>query len=508
MAFPGACALRKQGSMAGICLLMGVLMALNATSCTRAETVVGISGKRFTINGSDTFTAASGFPNAHPSIAGKVIMIKTPNCVFDDENYPDQGSRENPYGNISWDYPDGPWDPGRNTSEFIRNLPKWHAYGVRFINVNLQGNTPAGNSRSHRWKVAPWNDDGSLKAEYADRLGRVLEAADGLGMVVLVGIFYPNQLANLPGTDDATIRKCILSAMAFLTETGHRNVLVEISHDSDHPAYKKTLASDDRMDEAISYARRVSDGRFLVGSDCNARVPDSLISAADFFMILSANEPPGKVGARISAVASKAGNKPTFAREACSTLSMERGMETGSGWAIYHQGANNYASGIQAVPTNWDPMSSPGKWNIAHQIAQVTGSPLPARRPADLTDSPKCSIRGLADGEVVRDPSDYTIKVATPETLRADGLDYTLIRIEYFIDGRAVAYSGFSKKVRASHFTLSGSDLESGPFGFRFRDLPDGKHTLTALPYYRDLYAERTGGTADVTFITDFGNPP
>src|ERR1039457_4867661 len=114
---------------------------------TAGSTVVGIRGSQFTINGQLSYTPPSGFPSANTNLAGTLLNVRAVQAIFDDANYPNQGSRLHPYqsntlGPIFWDYPDGPWDPERNVREFLAALPDWRRCGLLAFTVNLQGGGP------------------------------------------------------------------------------------------------------------------------------------------------------------------------------------------------------------------------------------------------------------------------------------------------------------------------------------------------------------------------------
>src|ERR1035438_3231348 len=111
------------------------------------STVVGIRGSQFTINGHPTYTAEAGFPKADANLAGTLLNVRAVQAIFDDANYPRQGSRANPYssntmGAVAFDYPDGKWDAERQTAEFVKALPDWRRCGLLAFTVNLQGGGP------------------------------------------------------------------------------------------------------------------------------------------------------------------------------------------------------------------------------------------------------------------------------------------------------------------------------------------------------------------------------
>ena len=92
---------------------IGLLACLLALPCiAQGATVVGIRGSFFTINGHPTYTPEAGFPNADTNLTGTLLNVRAVQAIFDDANYPRQGSRANPYvsntmGAVSFDYPDG-----------------------------------------------------------------------------------------------------------------------------------------------------------------------------------------------------------------------------------------------------------------------------------------------------------------------------------------------------------------------------------------------------------------
>src|ERR1017187_9399366 len=129
---------RREGFMKRYILVVATA-ALSAVSAVAQSTptVVGIRGPLFTINGRPTYTPEAGFPNADPNLIGTLLNVRAVQAVFDDANYPKQGSKQNPYktaglmGDVSWDYPDTrKWDPERNTREFIAELPEWRSTGL------------------------------------------------------------------------------------------------------------------------------------------------------------------------------------------------------------------------------------------------------------------------------------------------------------------------------------------------------------------------------------------
>src|SRR2546421_4144199 len=83
--------------------------------------------------------------------------------------------------------------------------------GLLAFTINLQGGSPEGYSKEQPWNNSAFRPNGSLRPEYMQRLERILNKADELGMVVILGIFYFGQDERLEnagsivgGTDAAT----------------------------------------------------------------------------------------------------------------------------------------------------------------------------------------------------------------------------------------------------------------------------------------------------------------
>ena len=95
--------------------------------------------------------------------------------IFDDLNPETRGQ---------WAYPDTKhWDAERNTREFIAAMPEWRRHGLLAFTINLQGGSPQGYSQEQPWHNSAFKPDGALRPDYMDRLERILDRADELGMV-------------------------------------------------------------------------------------------------------------------------------------------------------------------------------------------------------------------------------------------------------------------------------------------------------------------------------------
>jgi hypothetical protein len=156
------------------------------------HTEISIDGEAFRINGEPTYKGRSW--RGH-KIEGLLLNARLVQGIFDDRNT----------NTVKlWAYPDtGKWDAERNTREFLQAMPEWRRRGLLAFTINFQGGSPQGYSRDQPWHNSAFEADGSLQADYTSRLERIIDRADTLGMVVILGYFYFGQDERL--TDEAAV---------------------------------------------------------------------------------------------------------------------------------------------------------------------------------------------------------------------------------------------------------------------------------------------------------------
>lgn len=240
-----------------------------------AKTVVSIKGDKICINGTETFKGKTwrGY-----SIEGLLPNSRMANAVFDDET---DSTR------YKWVYPDTKkWDAERNTNEFIEQLPIYRKKGLLAIGVNLQGGSPQGYSKGQPWCNTAITPDGGLKPAYMDRMGKIIEKADELGMVVIMGIYYFGQEKYI--NDEAAVKKGIKNTVEWVLKNNYTNVLLEINNECDF-YHKHSILKPARVHEAILYAKSIQvNGKRLLVSTSNGggKCPTSeMVKAADFILL-------------------------------------------------------------------------------------------------------------------------------------------------------------------------------------------------------------------------------
>ncbi|MCY4589238.1 MAG: hypothetical protein OXE86_01460 [Alphaproteobacteria bacterium] len=110
-------------------------------------------------------------------------------------------------------------------------MPVWRASGLVCFTLNLQGGSPEGYSREQPWHNSAFRSDGTLRADYLERLDTILQRADELGMVVILGLFYFGQDRRL--ADETAVITAVDQAIDWLLANDWRKVLVEVANEAD-----------------------------------------------------------------------------------------------------------------------------------------------------------------------------------------------------------------------------------------------------------------------------------
>src|SRR4051812_21013841 len=245
----------------------------------RRATTVSVDAAKFLINGQPTYRGRTWNGRL---IEGLLFNSRMVQAIFDDRN-PETAGR--------WAYPDTrKWDPDRNTSELLAEMPGWRRHGLLAVTVNLQGGSPQGYSREQPWHNSALNADGTLNPAYLARLTRVLDRADELGMVVLLGIYYFGQDERL--RDEAAVTAGVDATVDWLVARRYRNVLLEINNEC-NVRYDHAILRPDRVHELIRRARARAARRnfpLLVSTSYGGgTVPQPKVVRASDFLLLHGN---------------------------------------------------------------------------------------------------------------------------------------------------------------------------------------------------------------------------
>ncbi|HEX3983091.1 MAG TPA: hypothetical protein VHX12_05300, partial [Acidisoma sp.] len=150
---------------------------------TDRTTILSIREGNFLVNGRPTYADRT---YDGMKIEGLLLNSRMVNGIFDDLN---------PETRSLWNYPDGPWDPERNTRDFVAAMPAWRDHGLLSFTLNLQGGSPYGYSggTGQPWINTAFDKNGDRRLDYFARLSRIMARADELGMAPILGLFYYGQ---------------------------------------------------------------------------------------------------------------------------------------------------------------------------------------------------------------------------------------------------------------------------------------------------------------------------
>ena len=354
-----------------VVLLMGVPGPICASG--RTNTTVSIVGEDFYLNGHPTYAGRTW--RGH-RIEGLLLNSRMVQATFNDRNTNTVAR---------WAYPDtGKWEAERNTREFVAAMAEWRRHGLLAITVNLQGGSPEGYSRSQPWENSAFASDGSLRTNEFARLERILDRADEIGMVVILGYFYFGQDERL--ADETAVLRATDNTTRWLLERGWRNVLVEINNECTE-SYDHEILRPARVHELIGRVQQQAMmGRHLLVSTSygGGVAPGTKVAQSADFLLLHGNgiQDPARVGALVRQTrALGAASKPIlfneddhydFEKPQNNFVSALSGHASW-GFFDYRRKGEGFDEGYQSVPVNWG-ISSERKRQFFRLLAQITGS--------------------------------------------------------------------------------------------------------------------------------------
>jgi hypothetical protein len=365
-----------------VCVALPGLAVCNLAADPQSEpsnlpsrrTTISIVGEEFYLNGQPTYKSRSW--KGH-KIQGLLFNSRMVQGIFDDRN---------PRTVKQWAYPDTKqWDAERNTREFVAALPVWRRHGLLAITLNLQGGSPQGYSRDQPWHNSAIEADGSLRPDYLARLDRVLDQADRLGMVVILGYFYFGQDERLK--DEAAVVRAADNATAWIFERGYRHVLVEINNEC-NVRYDHAILRPERVHELIQRVRdKTHRGRRLhVGTSYGGgTLPGENVTRVSDFLLLHGNgvSEPDKIAGMVRRTRQLPGYfpKPILFNEddhfgfdqPRNNFTAAVGEYASWGYFDFRMKGEGFHEGYQSVPVDWG-LGSERKRGFFRLLAEITGA--------------------------------------------------------------------------------------------------------------------------------------
>lgn len=241
----------------------------------KRKTSVSILGNKFLINGIPTFQGKTwrGY-----TLEGLLPNSRMVQGIFDDLN---------PDTRHLWKYPDtNTWDADRNTNEFVQQMTNWREKGLLAFTINLQGGSPQGYSKDQPWDNSAIDPHGNLRKAYMNRLEKILDRSDDLGMVSILGLFYFGQDERIK--DEVAVKRAVMNTLKWLSDRKYTNVLIEINNEC-NVKYDHTILQPERIHELIELAKGFTNKgmKYLVSTSYGGgTIPSqAVVKSADFILV-------------------------------------------------------------------------------------------------------------------------------------------------------------------------------------------------------------------------------
>lgn len=336
-------------------------------------TQVTIEGEKFFIDGEPTYPGRTfrGY-----KIEGLLLNSRMVQATFDDAN---------PETRAMWAYPDtGEWNPERNVEEFLAALPIYRDHGLLAVTVNFQGGSPQGYSKAQPWINTAFTPDGEFKPAYLERMRRILNRTDELGMAVILGIFYFGQDEHLK--DEAAIIRALDNGVNWVLERGYQHVLIEVDNECDVPRYERPILQPGRVAELIERVKGITRNgrRLLAGTSYGGgRIPHEPVVRVSDFLLVHGNgvSDPNRIAEMVEQTREVPRYRPMpilfneddhfdFDKPLNNFMAA---VSRGASWGYFDPGLSNYQDGYQCPPVNWG-LSTERKQQFFQLVKEMTGS--------------------------------------------------------------------------------------------------------------------------------------
>lgn len=354
-------------------ILCAIFISIMSCQAGEKNTVVEIKGEQFYVNGKPTYEGRVWKGN---KIEGLLINSRMVQGIFDDLN---------PETRELFKYPDtNTWDPDRNTNEFVEAMDEWKKYGMNSFTINLQGGSPTGYGNK-AWVNSAFQPNGELRPEFMDRLERILDKADDLKMVVMLGIFYFGQDQFLD--DEQAVINAVKNSVNWVLEKGYKNVLIEVNNECDVNAYDHEILKPARVHELIDLVKTIkkNGNRLLVSTSYKGNTPPkpNVVKSSDFILIhgngVKTTEMMEKLiqdtrnveGYRPMPVVINEDDHYDFDKERNNfTVAIENYVS----WGLFdfRRDGEPFEEGFQSVPVDWG-INSTRKKEFFNLVKEITG---------------------------------------------------------------------------------------------------------------------------------------
>lgn len=288
------------------------------------KTILSIVDDKFLINDKMTYSEIAECPKEYHGLLMNSRMIQG---VFDDKF---DTKRYNRFGKK--------FNADENTDNLVNALPLWYTYGLRAITVGFQGGGPCYTINNQTINNNPFSNDGKIiDTAYLSRMKRIIEAADKIGMVVIVSYFYNAQTRFIK--DDTAVIEAVKSASNWLRDEKFTNVIIEIANEHDAGGFKNhpILFTEQGIADLIDIARRESGGMPVGCSGTGGYFSEVIANASDVILIHGNSQSRGHFYNLIKKSKAIKPVRPIVCNEDSQAISqMEVSFHEGISWGYYN----------------------------------------------------------------------------------------------------------------------------------------------------------------------------
>jgi hypothetical protein len=266
----------------------------------------------------------------------------------------------------------------------VAAMESWKEHGMLAFTLNLQGGSPMGYG-NEGWKNSAFNEKGKLQGPYMKRLQKIIEKADVLGMVVILGYFYFGQDEYFE--DETAIIKAASEATNWILKRGYFNVIIEVANECDNSAYQHDILKADRIDELIRHIKGTSSSyrrHIFVGTSYNGNsIPTTNVVRDSDFILIHGNgvSDPARISEMVEQTRKVEGYRtmPVLFNEDDhydfdkDKYNMKAAIESYASWGFFdfRRDGEGFNEGFQSVPVDWT-ISSERKRAFFEKVKEVT----------------------------------------------------------------------------------------------------------------------------------------
>ena len=235
------------------------------------------------------------------------------------------------------------------------------------------------------WFNSAYFEDGSLRPDYFSRLEKILNKADELEMVAILGLFYFGQDEHL--RDEKAVINAVNKVIDWLLGKKYKNILIEINNECNIDKYDHEILKPVRVHELIDMVKKKeSNGfRFYAGTSYGGGfIPlPNVVMSSDFILVHGNGvNDPEKIAGMVEKTRKVNGYTPKpilFNEDDHFNFESEQNNFTSAiksyaswGYFDYRMKDEQFTDGYQSVPVDWG-INSKRKTGFFNLLKEITG---------------------------------------------------------------------------------------------------------------------------------------